>query len=76
MHAESTSFGSHSHGRESEWEAERELIISRWRSLMGADPFHNPNLADTYWAPEAFAFPPRVDYPWRTAAEVSRRDSG
>jgi GT2 family glycosyltransferase len=72
VHAESMSFGSHSHGRECEWNAERELLLQRWASQMGADVFHNPNLAYDMRHPERLAFPPRANYPWRRRALANR----
>jgi GT2 family glycosyltransferase len=71
VHVEGASFGSHYHGRVSEWNAERELFHARWGALMGADRFHNPNLADKPARPEKLAFPPRVSYPWRAAETAS-----
>ena len=71
VHVEGASFGSHYDGRVSEWNAERDLFHERWGALMGADRFHNPNLADKPARPEKLAFPPRVTYPWRYAENES-----
>jgi hypothetical protein len=66
VHVEAASFGSHVQGRAAEWKAESDLIHERWAAQMGADCFHNPNLADDPVHPERIAFPPRVAYPWRS----------
>jgi GT2 family glycosyltransferase len=65
-HDESSSFGSLSASREEEYEAERLHVYERWGQAMEDDPFHNPNLALDASYPSRLAFPPRVDYPWRT----------
>ena len=39
-------------------------LVSRWQLARSPDPFHNPNLS-TVSPDGAFAWPPRVSYPWK-----------
>jgi GT2 family glycosyltransferase len=71
-HDESSSFGSLSASREDEYEAERLHVYERWGRAMEDDPFHNPNLALDASYPSRLAFPPRIDYPWRTHASARK----
>jgi GT2 family glycosyltransferase len=65
-HYESSSFGSLSIGRETEFEEERLRVYERWGTALDDDRYHNPNLALDASYPSRLAFPPRVSYPWRT----------
>ena len=42
------------------------LMESRWRSLLAADPFHNPNLA--YGSLQQNPVAPRAPRPWDSVA--------
>jgi glycosyltransferase involved in cell wall biosynthesis len=49
------------------FEAEVGTMKQRWRHVLLSDPYYNPNLS-LITEDFAFAFPPRVERPWRTRA--------
>ncbi len=46
-------------------------MLERWGSTLSSDPSFNPNL-DLGEPGYKLAFPPRVAYPWRSAASIDR----
>ncbi|TWA70265.1 GT2 family glycosyltransferase [Azospirillum brasilense] len=54
-------------------QAELHRLVSRWQLGRRPDPYHNPNLS-TVSLDGAFAWPPRVPYPWRRTVGVGGTD--
>ncbi|WP_172428416.1 glycosyltransferase [Azospirillum brasilense] len=54
-------------------QAELHRLVSRWQLGRRPDPYHNPNLS-TLSLDGAFAWPPRVAYPWRRTAPIGGAD--
>lgn len=75
VHHESASFGSYHHGREEAHQRDAARMLERWGATLEDDPMHNPNLALDATNPARLAFPPRVDYPWRTTGDGSAPDA-
>jgi hypothetical protein len=69
VHHGSASFGTHQSGRDAEHDADLGRMVDRWGDTLRDDPMHNPNLALDASRLDELAFPPRVSYPWRRAAD-------
>jgi hypothetical protein len=63
-HHESLTFGDdQSPQRKDQYMRDVELMRSRWRAILGSDPYYNPNLKLDSGRQFELAFPPRLPYP-------------